>query len=220
LHVRRRSCGRDVEAGRLELDELYRLTADRTYVDFASKIARAIQKKQQPAEDAPAPDFAGTFYQGETTPASTRMEAHDSVIALSRFVGEADDWLIGPAREVARSTLGQQFDGDNDYWLGNPAKAEGGVRESLFVQGHTHRLRPARHERVAAPGADPARSGVGEIGPRMSDAPARALTRSGSREARDRNPPWEARPPPSMPVPRPRRGGACRGRAHAREGRR
>ena len=116
------------------LNELYRVTSDRAYVDFAFKIARAIEKKQQPAADAPAPDFAGTFYDGETTPASTRIEAYDSVIALSRFVGEKDDWLVGPAREVARSTLGQQFDPDNDYWLGNPAKAEGGVRESLFVQ--------------------------------------------------------------------------------------
>jgi hypothetical protein len=116
------------------LNELYRVTSERAYLDFALKIARAIEKKQQRAADAPAPDFAGTFYQGETTPASTRIEAYDSVIALSRFVGEKDDWLIGPAREVARSTLGQQYDPDNDYWLRNPAKAEGGVRESLFVQ--------------------------------------------------------------------------------------
>jgi Beta-L-arabinofuranosidase, GH127 len=116
------------------MNELYRVTSDRAYVDFAYKIARAIQKKQQPVEGAPAPDFAGTFYDGETTPASTRLEAYDSVIALSRFVHEKDDWLIGPALAVARSTLGQQFDADNDYWLRDPAKAEGGVRESLFVQ--------------------------------------------------------------------------------------
>ena len=35
---------------------------------------------------------------------------------------------------VACATLGQQFDPDNDYWLKNPTKATGGVRESLFVQ--------------------------------------------------------------------------------------
>ena len=29
--------------------------------------------------------------------------------------------------------LGQQYEPDNDYWLKNPAKADGGVRESLFV---------------------------------------------------------------------------------------
>jgi hypothetical protein len=30
--------------------------------------------------------------------------------------------------------LGQQFGPDNEYWLPNPGKAYGGVRESLFVQ--------------------------------------------------------------------------------------
>jgi hypothetical protein len=30
--------------------------------------------------------------------------------------------------------LGQQFDEDNEYWLKNPTKVRGGVRESLIVQ--------------------------------------------------------------------------------------
>jgi hypothetical protein len=106
------------------------VTHDRVYRDFAYKIARAIQKKQGTAE--PAPDLAGTFYGGETTPAATRLEAYDAHVALARFAGEPDDWLLGPAREVARSTMGQQFDPDNAYWLKNPAKAEGGVRQSLL----------------------------------------------------------------------------------------
>jgi hypothetical protein len=113
------------------MNDLFRITHDRAYLDFAYKIARAIEKKQRTGADAP--DFAGTFYDGETTPASTRLEAYDADIALARFAGEPEDWLLGPAREVARSTLGQQFDPDNDYWLKNPGKAEGGVRESLFV---------------------------------------------------------------------------------------
>ena len=32
------------------------------------------------------------------------------------------------------SILGQQFEPDDDYWLPNRAKADGGVRESLFVR--------------------------------------------------------------------------------------
>jgi hypothetical protein len=119
------------------------VTRDRAYLDFAYKIARAIQKKQQGAPDAPAPDFAGTFFEGQTTPASTRLEAYDADVALARFAGEPDAWLLGPAREVARSTLGQQFDPDNDYWLKNPSKAEGGVRESLFV--HDVRIDYVQH---------------------------------------------------------------------------
>jgi hypothetical protein len=116
------------------LNELYRLTHDGAYVEHAYKIARAIEKKRHRAEGAPAPDWAGTFYEGQTTPASTRVEAYDADIALSRFAGKPEDWLLAPAREVASSMLGQQFRPDNDYFVSNPAKAEGGVRESLFVQ--------------------------------------------------------------------------------------
>jgi hypothetical protein len=115
-------------------NELYRVTHDGAYLEHAFKIARAIQKKQHRASDAPrAPDWAGTFYEGQTTPASTRLEAYDADIALARFAGKPEDWLLGPAQEVASSMLGQQYRPDNAYWLGNPARAVGGVRESLFV---------------------------------------------------------------------------------------
>jgi hypothetical protein len=115
------------------LNELYRVTKDRAYLEHAYKIARAIHKKQRSAADSPAPDLVSTFYNGVTTPASTRLEAYCADIAAARFAGEPDAWLLGPARDVARSILGQQFAPDNDYWLKNPARAEGGVRESLFV---------------------------------------------------------------------------------------
>lgn len=115
-------------------NELYRVTLDGAYLEYATKVARAIEKKQRTAADAPAPDFVGTFYDGQTAPASTRVEAYDADIALSRFAHKPDKWLIDLAIPVASSTLGQQFDPDNDYWLKNPARAEGGVRESLFVQ--------------------------------------------------------------------------------------
>jgi hypothetical protein len=115
-------------------NDLYRLTHDGAYLEHAYKIARAIQRRQQRADDAPAPDWVGTFYEGATTPAATRVEAYDADIALSRFAGKPEAWLLGPAQEVACSMLGQQFRPDNDYWLKNPTKAEGGVRESLLVQ--------------------------------------------------------------------------------------
>jgi hypothetical protein len=124
-------------------DDLYRVTHDSAYVEHAYKIARAIQKKQRSAADAPARDFVGTFYDGQTTPASTRVEAYDADIALSRFAGKPDDWLLTPAVQVARSMLGQQFDADNDYWLKNATKVQGGVRESLFV--HDVRIDYVQH---------------------------------------------------------------------------
>jgi hypothetical protein len=115
-------------------DDLYRVVHDDAYVEHAYKIARAILAKQHRAGNSPAPDWIGTFYEGQTTPGATRLEAYDADIALSRFAGRPDAWLLEPAKEVAASMLGQQFSTENGYWLRNLAKAAGGVRESLVVQ--------------------------------------------------------------------------------------
>jgi hypothetical protein len=116
------------------LNDLYRVVHDDAYIEHAAKIARAIRKKEHQADNSPAPDWVGTFYDAQTTPGATRLEAFDADIALARFAGKPEAWLVGPAEEIAASMLGQQFDEENDYWLENPAKARGGVRESLYVQ--------------------------------------------------------------------------------------
>jgi hypothetical protein len=113
-------------------NELYRVVPDAAYLEHALKIARAIEKKQHGAAGAQAPDFIGTFYEGQSTPGSTRLEAYVADVALSRFAGKPDAWLLDLARQVAASTLGQQYDDDNDYWVHDPARATCGVRESLF----------------------------------------------------------------------------------------
>ena len=158
-------------------DDLYRVTHDEAYIDHAYKIARAIHKKQRAPADAPAPDFIGTFYDGTTTPASTRVEAYDADIAVSRFAGKPDAWLLDPAVVVARSMLGQQYDADDAYWLKNPAKALGGVRESLFVNDvridyvqhamsawlHLARiLRDPAYGKTGVPSQDPVRAPMSE----------------------------------------------------------
>jgi hypothetical protein len=115
-------------------NDLYRVARDEAYVEHAYKIARAILSRQHRAGNSPAQDWVGTFYEGQTTPGATRLEAYAADVALSRVAGRPDAWLLDPAREVAASMLGQQFGPDNEYWLPNPGKASGGVRESLFVQ--------------------------------------------------------------------------------------
>jgi hypothetical protein len=115
-------------------NDLDRVGADDAYVEHAYKIARAIMGKQHRAPGAPAPDWVGTFYEGQTTPGSTRLEAYAADIALSRFAGRPDAWLFDPAKEVAGSMLAQQFGPEDAFWLRNPAKSLGGVRESLTVQ--------------------------------------------------------------------------------------
>ncbi len=115
------------------LNDLYRVTHDEAYAKHADKIARAIQKKQHGSADALAPDLVGSFYDGQSNPASTRLEAYDAEMVLVRFAGKSEEWLLAPAKQAARAILGQQFDAENDFWLKNPAKAEGGVRESPLV---------------------------------------------------------------------------------------
>jgi hypothetical protein len=113
-------------------NELYRVTRDEAYLQHAYKIARAIQRKQH-AGDAWAPDLIGTFYEAQTTPASTRLEAYAADIALARFAGKPDTWLMDSARPVAHALLGAQFTLENAYWLKNPARIEGGMPESPFI---------------------------------------------------------------------------------------
>ena len=159
-------------------NDLYRVDRDEAYVEHAYKIARAILNKQHRAGSAPAPDWVGTFYEGQTTPGSTRLEAYAADLALSRYAGRPEGWLVEPATEVAASMLGQQFRPDDAYWLRNPAKAEGGVRESLTVQdvridyvqhamsGWLHLARALRdpaYGKTGAPSQDPVRPLAGAL---------------------------------------------------------
>jgi len=115
------------------LNELFRVAPDDSLVAHAEKIARAISKKEYSEARAPAPDWAGGFYEGQSTPAATRLEAYDSVMSLARFAGHSDQWLVPLASRTAAFVASQQFDPDNSYWVRDPARAEGGVRESPFV---------------------------------------------------------------------------------------
>lgn len=116
------------------LNELYRVAPDPAYIEHAHKIARAIVRRQK-GSDAAEPDLVGTYWFGGemSNVASTRVEAFDSNVVLTRFAGKPDDWLLQAASKTATWMLGQQFDAADDYWLKNPPKAEGGVRESLLV---------------------------------------------------------------------------------------
>jgi Beta-L-arabinofuranosidase, GH127 len=117
------------------MNDLYRVTHDQAYIDHAYKIARSIIRKEKTPNDAPAPDFVGSFYaQAPTTPASTRLEAFAADIELSRFAKLPEAWLMTPATSVAKYMRAQQLDADRVFFARNPEKALGGVREGLFVE--------------------------------------------------------------------------------------
>jgi hypothetical protein len=114
------------------LNDLFRVTRDESYLQHAYKIARAIRRRQR-GHDAPAPDLVGTFYEAQTTPAATRLEAYAADIALTRFAGQPEAWLLEAACPVAHALVAAQFTVDSAYWLKNPARALGGMPESPFA---------------------------------------------------------------------------------------
>ena len=141
-------------------NDLFRVTRQPTYLEHAYKIARAITQKLHAEGSAPAPDWAGSFYEGQSTPAATRLEAYDADISVSRFAGKPDGWLLAPAREVARSTLSHQYRPDNELLAPQPRQG-GGRRAREPLRGRrADRLCTALHERLAPPGAHPSRSGL------------------------------------------------------------
>lgn len=158
------------------LNDLYRVTSEPSYLAHAFKIARAILRAQRRAGEAPAADWVGGFFEGQSTPAATRVEALDAVMAVSRFVGKAEDWLVEPTKAAAGFVAAQQFDADDGYWLKNPPAAAGGVRESLYAADvqidyvqhamsawlHLARcLRDPAYGKTGVPSQDPVREATG-----------------------------------------------------------
>ena len=114
------------------LNDLERRVPDTAYVDHALLIAKAIEGTEHTKDNAPTPDFVGSFYaEAPSTPASVRLEAIVSDLRLMRFLGKPPGQLLSTATSIAAFTTGQQFDDANDFFLKNPERARGGVRESV-----------------------------------------------------------------------------------------
>jgi hypothetical protein len=117
------------------LHDLYVATKEPRYAEHAYKIARSIlagERRPGDLKGASELDYVGTFYDmGETTPTSTRLEALASDIQLARAKGDDETWLRAPAMELACLMRGAQIDDASVYFARNPARAMGGVRESL-----------------------------------------------------------------------------------------
>ncbi len=115
------------------LHDLYVLTKEPTYAKHANKIADAIYLGEITAETAAQPDYVGAFYhQGEVTPTSTRLEALASTFQLTRFMGGDETKIRASSMRLACFMRGEQLDADSVYFARDPAKAIGGVRESLL----------------------------------------------------------------------------------------
>jgi hypothetical protein len=115
------------------LHDLYVLTKEPSYAKHAQKIADAIYLGERTPETAPWPDYVGAFYdQGETTPTSTRLEALASTFQLDRFMGTDETKIREVSMQLACFMRGQQLDAESLYFIKDPARSVGGVRESLL----------------------------------------------------------------------------------------
>lgn len=114
------------------LHDLYVVTKNRAYAEHANKIAEEIMGANRRFELLPMDDLHGAFVEeGESTLSATRLEALTSTIQLTRYMGGDPKKLLATALRVAVFSTSQQLDADGDYFAKVPAKAIGGVRESL-----------------------------------------------------------------------------------------
>ena len=113
------------------IDDIERVAPSPAHAGHAFAIARAIAAEQRRAHDGP-PDLIGSFHDGNACATAVRVEAYAADIQLARFLGQPDGWLLDAASEAASFTLAQQYGARNDFFVKDPARARGGVRESPF----------------------------------------------------------------------------------------
>jgi hypothetical protein len=162
------------------LHDLYVVTKDPAYPDHAKKIAEEILGAVRKNDALPYEDYRGSFVEeGESTLSATRLEALTSTLQLERYALEDTKHLMPTALDVAAFSVSQQLDVDGAYFARVPAKAIGGVRESLFnddirIDYVQHAmcawLRLARLLRNPAYGAPPAGAPVAPPSPPASRA--------------------------------------------------
>ena len=115
------------------LHDLFVITREPSYAAHAHKIADAILLAERKPDTAPYPDYVGSFYdEGQTTPTSTRLEALASTFQLARFMGTDETPLATASMQLACFMRGQQLDAESVYFVKDPSRAMGGVRESLM----------------------------------------------------------------------------------------
>jgi hypothetical protein len=112
------------------IDDLSRFAPSRDYADHAFMIAEGIASAQRASLEGPS-DMADSYH-GAACATAVRVEAYAADIELARRLGRPDGWLVERASEAASFVLAQQYDAQSDLLAVDPARVQGGVRESPF----------------------------------------------------------------------------------------
>ncbi len=129
------------------LNELYRITPDKIYIDHTANICQAIMHRQ--ILKSQHPDYPGAHNNNgdpSSTQAATRSEGLLAAYKLLRDFGnmpEFSDKVLSYAKRSISFQLRTQYTKLNTMYVRNPQKALGGFRQSL--NSHSIRIDYVQH---------------------------------------------------------------------------
>ncbi|MGH9759263.1 MAG: hypothetical protein ACREAC_00320, partial [Blastocatellia bacterium] len=114
------------------LEKLYAVTGERPYADYAIDLAVSMVDSQY-ADNAPE-GYAGGIAPGIPRAVQSASRA-EGVLAGYRLARQITDWrsakLLSGLNSSAAFDMSQQFTVDNSFFLPDPSRATGGIRESV-----------------------------------------------------------------------------------------
>ncbi len=120
----------------MALSYLYAHTGDEAYQTHCMNIASAVEYKfrgrdHDMVEDHP--DYLGTYYKvARVTPVGCRVEGLVGTVDLCKLAGTEYRSLLNMAATSAGFSMTLQWDPVNSFYLPNPRKALGGMKEGLY----------------------------------------------------------------------------------------
>jgi len=115
---------------------MYAHTQDEAYFKHCMDIASAVESRFRGLDDKTYkehPDYLGTYYKtARVTPVGCRVEGLVGTVDLCKLAGKDYQWLLNMAATSAGFSATLQFDPINSFYLPNPRKALGGLREGIY----------------------------------------------------------------------------------------
>jgi len=120
----------------MALSYMYAHTKDEAYFEHCMNIASAVESRFRGVDDKTYkehPDYLGTYYKtARVTPVGCRVEGLVGTVDLCKLAGKDYQWLLNMAATSAGFSMTLQFDPINHFFLPNPRKALGGLREGIY----------------------------------------------------------------------------------------
>ena len=120
----------------MALSYMYAHTQEEAYFTHGMNIASAVEDRFRDRDDKiykEHPDYLGTYYKtARVTPVGCRVEGLVGTVDMLKLAGKDYQWLLNMASLSAGFSMTLQFDPVNSFYLPNPRKALGGLREGIY----------------------------------------------------------------------------------------